>query len=106
MGHVTPASDRGRAAARRATQEAPRTRTRLGHLVLPAIALGLAAYVFLQPPVQDAQQDGSAPSGVHGASDLATAAADRGLAALRARSKARRANPGAAPPHLRDVVFE
>jgi hypothetical protein len=84
---------------------------RWGHLVLPIVALAIVAYVLMEPPLEGGMPEGglAAPGDASAAardgSPLAAAAADPALSGIRRVDKARRSNPGALPPHLRDVSF-
>jgi len=100
-----------RRSAQRVAQPKVRYKARWGHWVLPIVALALGAYVFMEPPLQGTRPPPGAlgatggPGASGGGSAVSNALADPALQGLRHVAKARRANPGAAPPHLRDVLF-
>ena len=76
--------------------------------ILPLAAVVLAGYALGLPPLRAARGArpiaGSAASAPTGPS-MFGGGADPGLKRLRLQLKGRRANPGKAPAHLRDVVF-
>jgi hypothetical protein len=115
-----PAPERARSRARSTPrQQRPRYRSRFWPYLLPAVALVVGYYAWTKPPLgalgpsAHALAPGVAASHARDQGDRAGAAAgDRagdaaepGFKPIRAASKGRRANPGRAPAHLRDVVF-
>jgi serine/threonine-protein kinase len=90
---------------------------RLGAYVLPIIAVLLAYYAWTRPPLNalpstpaasGSVQPGSMrdePGDAPATGSVLSGAADPGLEQLRLTGKGRRANPGQAPAHMRDVVF-
>jgi hypothetical protein len=60
----------------------------------------LLGYLFWKSPTSSAPESEDKERAA-----LGSRAADSGLKQLRLLVKARRENPGKAPPHMRDVVF-
>jgi len=115
-----PAPERARGRARSTPrQQRPRHRPRFWPYVLPVVALVLAYYAWTKPPVGAERSSahalargaaashaiGGAESAGRAAVDRAGDAAEPDLTPIRGASRGRRANPGRAPAHLRDVVF-
>ena len=83
-----------------------RYRRSWGHWVLPLMAAALVGYLVLKPALRAAPSgEAAGPSAAGLGSAAARVISDRALGELRAQAKARRASPGSAPPHMRDVVF-